>query len=405
MSILISPDSYDQDTLRGMTPQKKKQIVVVLGMHRSGTSALTKSLELLGVGLGNTLLPAAAENPKGFWEDKDCLAINEEILTDNGIRWCDLSTLQGLNPAPTNIESLTSRACELLKARVADTALWGFKDPRTCRTLPFWKTVFQKLDYEPLYVISIRNPLNVSESLVKRDALLKSHSLLLWAEHTLMALAHTEGAKRVVVDYDLLITEPMKEVTRMATVLGLNAINPEDSTAKEYCDNFLEEGLRHNAHSIDTLFKDTETPDCIKELYLQLRNVAEDHIALSDSKIQESIKKSALELGVSPFLMKIFNSFVKTGVLVSTVGTELSTKSEEDIVPSIQSLKSRLIAAEAELEECRTLSADLARQIELKIELNNQYKNIIADIFASKSWKITEPLRRLAHYSKALVRR
>ena len=67
-------------------PQKMKKkvnqqrLIVVLGMHRSGTSAITKSLELLGVGLGSELHPAGFDNPKGFWEDRDCLEINERLL-------------------------------------------------------------------------------------------------------------------------------------------------------------------------------------------------------------------------------------------------------------------------------------------------------------------------------------
>jgi hypothetical protein len=55
-----------------------KKIIVVLGMHRSGTSALTRGLSTLGVGLGDTLHPAGSDNPTGFWEDRDIIAFNNK---------------------------------------------------------------------------------------------------------------------------------------------------------------------------------------------------------------------------------------------------------------------------------------------------------------------------------------
>jgi len=60
--------------------QAKSRVIVVLGMHRSGTSAVTKSLELMGVGLGDKLHPAGFDNPKGFWEDRVCIQINGRFL-------------------------------------------------------------------------------------------------------------------------------------------------------------------------------------------------------------------------------------------------------------------------------------------------------------------------------------
>ena len=66
--------------IEGLVKVKNSKLVVVLGMHRSGTSAITRGLEVLGVNLGDNLYPAAIDNPKGFWEDNDFLGINEELL-------------------------------------------------------------------------------------------------------------------------------------------------------------------------------------------------------------------------------------------------------------------------------------------------------------------------------------
>jgi hypothetical protein len=60
--------------------ETKDKLIVVLGMHRSGTSTVTKSLELMGVGLGANLHPAGFDNPKGFWEDRERIEINDKLL-------------------------------------------------------------------------------------------------------------------------------------------------------------------------------------------------------------------------------------------------------------------------------------------------------------------------------------
>lgn len=64
--------------------QEKRRLVIVLGMHRSGTSALSRSLMALGLSLGQSLLDPQPDNPLGYWEDREIVAINEEVLASSG---------------------------------------------------------------------------------------------------------------------------------------------------------------------------------------------------------------------------------------------------------------------------------------------------------------------------------
>ncbi|HZV10643.1 MAG TPA: hypothetical protein VFF94_12845, partial [Novosphingobium sp.] len=73
-----------------------RQAVVVLGMHRSGTSALARIVSLLGADLPATLMPADASNVAGHWESGPVCGVNEALLASAGSRWDDW---QGLNPA------------------------------------------------------------------------------------------------------------------------------------------------------------------------------------------------------------------------------------------------------------------------------------------------------------------
>src|SRR5262249_1740037 len=67
--------------------------IVVLGMHRSGTSALAGMLHHLGVALGDELMPATADNPRGYWEHRDIVAINDRLMTELGRTWHDVRPL------------------------------------------------------------------------------------------------------------------------------------------------------------------------------------------------------------------------------------------------------------------------------------------------------------------------
>ena len=148
-----------------------KKIIVVLGMHRSGTSALTRGLETLGVSLGENLMPAAeGNNSKGFWEDLEIVALNDALLAEMGMNWHSLGALHtshdwaGLLAGP-----LAARAEKYLSEQAGCFALFGIKDPRMSRLLPFWREIFRRCSIEPMFLICNRDPLSVAKSLARRD--------------------------------------------------------------------------------------------------------------------------------------------------------------------------------------------------------------------------------------------
>ena len=119
------------------------RLIVVLGMHRSGTSVITRSLQLLGVGLGDNLHPAGFDNPKGFWEDRECLVINEELLSHFDSAYDRLDLAWDSMKVDPFFNTLKNNAVELIKRKLNENnGLWGFKDPRTCRVVYFFDVVF-----------------------------------------------------------------------------------------------------------------------------------------------------------------------------------------------------------------------------------------------------------------------
>ncbi|MBC7193997.1 MAG: glycosyl transferase, partial [Marinobacter sp.] len=155
---------------RASIEMNNKRLIVVLGMHRSGTSAITRGLQVLGVGLGDRLIPPMEGiNDKGFFEDIDLNALNNEILQALGSDWHYLSPIETSDVDALRKKGYFLRAVELLRQKVGDAPTFGFKDPRVAKLLPFWKDVFAHCKFDVGYILAVRHPLSVVKSLAKRD--------------------------------------------------------------------------------------------------------------------------------------------------------------------------------------------------------------------------------------------
>lgn len=260
-----------------------KSIVVVLGMHRSGTSAVTRALQVLGVDLGERLmLPAAGNNDKGFFEDSDVNAINIELLKELGQDWHTLTLIAADELLHEKYAGLRLRAIELLRSRLQDTDCFGLKDPRLCRLLPFWQKVFEHLQVDVSYVIAVRNPLSVANSLEARNQIPHEKSHYLWLEHVLPSVLLTQGMRRVLVDYDLLMENPQKQMDRMA--LGLDS-KLDPVRLAEFSRDFLDIRLRHTAYKPEDVLESPLVPHPVRTAVMLLADVAADRLSLDSEEL------------------------------------------------------------------------------------------------------------------------
>ncbi|MDB6062780.1 MAG: methyltransferase domain protein [Verrucomicrobiaceae bacterium] len=262
-----------------MNNLKKKNIVIVLGMHRSGTSAITRCLELFGIGLGENLQPANFDNPKGFWEDRECLQINEELLSHLGSAYDQLGLLPDRLANDSCISDLKIRASQIVLKKVdKNGGSWGFKDPRSCRLVPFWKEVIGSAGFEATYIIALRNPLSVAASLRTRNNIPYEKSYFLWLQHMLPALRETRDARRLIIDFDLLLDNPMRELQRISSHLGLPQTDIENPAVKAYMDEFLDKQLSHTRFSLNDLKLDSRAPSDVVATYQLLHSSAQDAV-------------------------------------------------------------------------------------------------------------------------------
>lgn len=243
-----------------------RRALVVAGMHRSGTSAMARTLSLLGAALPVHLMDGHADNPTGFWESEKLADLNDEILTTLDSEWDDVFSFRP-RPYLSNFDRVfVGRAVELLQQEFGDAELIALKDPRVSVLTAFWERALRQAGYSPSYVIMVRNPLEVAESLRTRNNFPREKSLLLWSSYMTAVERDTRALSRTFVSYDDLMRDWRRVRSRIQEASGVPFPRDTSAAANEI-DRFLDRGLRHHETEADDLSSRVDVPEYVKTLY------------------------------------------------------------------------------------------------------------------------------------------
>ncbi len=184
------------------TPHRRRELqvmtaktaLIVLGMHRSGTSSVAGALVLAGGAPPKHLMPAAADNPKGFWESSAIADFNDRLLGLESSNWHDWRSIGGaeIKDKP----HLLHEGVDLLGQEFGDAATIVLKDPRICRLFPFWRGLLEQAGYAIVIVSPVRPPWEVAASLASRNEMNHLHAFRLWMRHVLDAERASRGLQR-----------------------------------------------------------------------------------------------------------------------------------------------------------------------------------------------------------------
>jgi hypothetical protein len=260
----------------------KHRVVVVLGVGRSGTSAMTRGLQALGVELGNQLRPGGGKNPTGFFEDEGLLEINRRLRKALGIKAESVSLIEPQQWQTPAVLALQQEAVETIRHRFGQYPFWGYKYGRTLRMLPFWRSVFQSLDLDVRYVMAVRNPLSVARSRAKLDPLrgTQEKSDLEWLVNVVPYFREVKERPFVVVDYDLLMTNPVAQLERIAAALNVPLTANLQAAIQAYADQFLNPELRHSRFTNEDLDHNPRVNHLTRDAYRWLYRLATDEIGI-----------------------------------------------------------------------------------------------------------------------------
>jgi glycosyltransferase involved in cell wall biosynthesis len=240
-------------------------------MHRSGTSALTRCLNLVGMDLGSNLLSPAKMNAKGFWEHGDVVRINDQLLEALELYWYDLSPLPDGWQTSAAADAARDEIRMIVKRDFDGVPLWGLKDPRLCRLAPLWIEVLQEMGIRVVSVFMIRSPMEVAESLHRAHHLGVPHGVLLWAQHLEESVIAADSIPRVMVDYEHLLSEPVEVVFKIGRELELVWPVPPDERGEAIL-AFLDVGMRTHNKSVSA----DQVPPLVTELVKACASILHD---------------------------------------------------------------------------------------------------------------------------------
>ncbi len=372
------------------------EVIIVLGMHRSGTSVLSRSLNIFGFKHGNKSQEENYDNPKGFFEDSDIRELNDKILKKLNINWNLFFPTVRHSFSKNDFIEYTEEAVLLLQRKINLNPFFIIKDPRMCRLLFFWKNVFKILKIKTFYAFSIRDPINIALSLKKRNNFYPEQAFMLWFEHLLFAVNDTLEEQTVFIEYDKILDFPKKEIERIGTILNIkNRIN--NLELKNFTNNFLDRNLNNHR-----LIKKNNNNLPLK--YLKFYKNLLEYCSL------KSYQKSSISI---QFFKDLYQSYINEDHIFFSFFnniTQVTQAKEQEIVNLTQVTQAKeqeivnltQVTQAKEQEIVNLTQVTQAKEQEI-VNLNQavterdahiqNLNNSINEIRSSTSWRVSAPVR------------
>lgn len=228
-----------------MSVRPRRRALLVLGMHRSGTSCVARIANLMGVEIGDNLRPPQPDNPRGFWEHAGLSELNDQVLSVLGRSWDDPNPLPRDWTRRAEIIEIGHALRALLEQELSRSPDLLVKDPRLCLVLPLWREVLGELDCEIRFLWVVRNARSVAASLARRNGLSIQQSELLWLRHNLAAELETRDEARVVLHFEDVVSDWRQAFADAPQRISL-PVPEAGSDAAEAIDHFVSRDLDHS---------------------------------------------------------------------------------------------------------------------------------------------------------------
>jgi len=342
---------------------KERKAVIILGMHRSGTSAVAGVLSILGANYGKMMMKPARDNIGGFYENERIYRINEEILGKLGSSWDDPFPLPDNWQCSPLMEPFRKQIAVILDEEFGESNLIVIKDPRICRLFPIWRDILESRGFELKIVLSIRGPLEVADSLAERSGFTREYSLLLWLDHILCAEYSSRGYTRAIIPYQTMLDDPEGTARYITEKLGLLLTSEQEARMKEIRAH-IDPGLRH--------FK-TDQKAMSDQVWPGVIGCYSAMLELAENRNGEIAAKS-----------------------LDRIRSDLVTMRRYFYPPEIVSRFSDSVRAEGQVRE-------IGRLIREKEENIGRLERLLGLITNSRSWKLTGPLRTVLGNAKAIA--
>lgn len=269
----------------------KRTCIMVLGMHRSGTSALTRVLNLLGAALPDRLIAPDDNNASGYWEPTSLNTLNEKMLAEAGSSWDDWRPYDVGKLSEERRRFYRTEIARIIGEEYGAAPLFVIKEPRIARFAEMYADILQSLQIDVRYVLVSRNPLAVAASLEKRGGSSQGFGTLVWLRHVLDAEQVSRGAPRAFVSYEAIVKEWRPCLQRIGKTLSLSWPRSFDE-AEADVDAFISSASQHHHASLDELDASTMVAGWVKDSYAALRSLESNPDSLQPRKTLDRVRQT-----------------------------------------------------------------------------------------------------------------
>lgn len=221
-----------------------KTLIIILGMHRSGTSVVAQICQSMGAYLGKEkeLMIATEDNLDGYFENIEIANIDSEILHICGREWYSTEPLK-VDYNNLQIVKAIAKLKRCVQRLIEKEEFVAIKDPRISILLPVWEKALCELKIAIKYIWVFRNPMDVMESLKRRDGYSKKHCLTLWCYYNICIFKYLEEKNYLLINY-----KDVMEKTQIFNELGLFLNRTIDDREKKILNCIVKDSYCHSRY-------------------------------------------------------------------------------------------------------------------------------------------------------------
>ncbi len=395
----------------------RRQALVVAGMHRSGTSAMARLLSLVGGALPERVMDPGPDNPLGYWEPWEMVALDDAILRSIGSRWDNVFSVVDSDRAFALRDQFLDQAKAFLNLNFGDQDLMVMKDPRSSVLTRFWRQALDEIAVDPVYVIMVRHPFEVAESLKARNGTSRETALLLWTSYMLAVERDTRDAPRIFVDYGHLLNDWRGVLDRVEATMGRILPNRTAEAAAEV-ETFLSKSHRHHEADIEALEQPGVWPGAAKT-YAWLRAAARGGAPSTAPLAKVEAELTALEGAIGFAMVDMRRELDQLPIAKAEAAQAREAEARatfllEDVRREAETAREYSVRLHAEADQWKREAEAERAKVEILREsvalreaeagiLRSQLATARAEAQAlldSTSWKITRPLRAVVRRLK-----
>ena len=349
-----------------MSNSNKRICILILGMHRSGTSALTRVLSIAGATLPKNLIGKGKGNESGHWESSRIIEYNDNLLTEFDSCWHDWRTLDLGRVSVKRRNQIKLEIANLISEEYNSSSLLILKDPRICRFASIYMEALNDAGIDTRIVMTVRNPIEVIESLHARNMgqsqhlwtdppMTRAKASLLWLRHYLDAEYYSRDKIRAITSFDSLFASWQTMLKEVSTSLGIVWPKKETEISRQI-NQFLKPDLKHNTSTTEDVTLNEHLRGWVDEVYSALVTLSDCPSSSSALKTLDNVRH---ELSRSaPMMQHLLGE--NTTAITSILLNESQNKIEAHELASQEARE----AHQAELE----VKQDELKQADLQIE-------------------------------------